>query len=83
MSYSRGYPLRILPILATKYPTMIFLVGVNGSGKTTTAAKLGKIYSEQGKKVLLAAADTYRAAAIDQLQVWADRLEFAGYCRAT
>jgi len=55
-------------------PTIILLVGVNGSGKTTTAAKLGKIYSNQGKKVLLAAADTYRAAAIDQLQVWADRL---------
>jgi fused signal recognition particle receptor len=50
------------------------MVGVNGSGKTTTAAKLGKIYSDQGQKVLLAAADTYRAAAIDQLQVWADRL---------
>ena len=55
-------------------PSIILLVGVNGSGKTTTAAKLGKIYSDQGKKVLLAAADTYRAAAIDQLQVWADRL---------
>jgi len=55
-------------------PTVILLVGVNGSGKTTTAAKLGYIYAQHGKKVLLAAADTYRAAAIDQLQVWADRL---------
>jgi fused signal recognition particle receptor len=55
-------------------PTVILLVGVNGSGKTTTAAKLGKLFSLTGKKVLLAAADTYRAAAIDQLQVWADRL---------
>jgi fused signal recognition particle receptor len=55
-------------------PAIILLVGVNGSGKTTTAAKLGKIYSDAGKKVMLAAADTYRAAAIDQLQVWADRL---------
>ena len=55
-------------------PTVILLVGVNGSGKTTTAAKLGKLFSLSGKKVLLAAADTYRAAAIDQLQVWADRL---------
>jgi fused signal recognition particle receptor len=55
-------------------PTVILLVGVNGSGKTTTAAKLGKLFSDAGKKVLLAAADTYRAAAIDQLQVWADRL---------
>ncbi len=62
------------PDLAAQVPAVILLVGVNGSGKTTTAAKLGKIYAGQGKKVLLAAADTYRAAAIDQLQVWADRL---------
>lgn len=55
-------------------PAVILLVGVNGSGKTTTAAKLGKLFTLQGKKVLLAAADTFRAAAIDQLQVWADRL---------
>jgi fused signal recognition particle receptor len=55
-------------------PTVILLVGVNGSGKTTTAAKLGKLFSNQGNKVLLAAADTFRAAAIDQLQVWGDRL---------
>ncbi len=62
-------------IIPTKEkPSVILMVGVNGSGKTTTAAKLGKIYSDQGQKVLLAAADTYRAAAIDQLQVWADRL---------
>ena len=62
-----------LPIQGTS-PAVVLLVGVNGSGKTTTAAKLGKLYSQQGKKVLLAAADTFRAAAIDQLQVWADRL---------
>jgi len=55
-------------------PAVILLVGVNGSGKTTTAAKLGRIFADRGKKVILAAADTYRAAAIDQLQVWADRL---------
>jgi len=55
-------------------PAVILLVGVHGSGKTTTAAKLGKRYSNEGLKVLLAAADTYRAAAVDQLQVWADRL---------
>lgn len=60
--------------LATASPSVILLVGVNGSGKTTTAAKLGKRFSNEGKKVLLAAADTYRAAAIDQLQVWANRL---------
>lgn len=55
-------------------PAVILLVGVNGSGKTTTAAKLGKQYANAGKKVLLVAADTYRAAAVDQLQVWGDRL---------
>jgi len=53
---------------------VILLVGVNGSGKTTTAAKLGKLFTNSGKKVLLVAADTFRAAAIDQLQVWAERL---------
>jgi fused signal recognition particle receptor len=49
-------------------------VGVNGTGKTTTIAKLAYRFQRQGKEVLLAAADTFRAAAIDQLQVWADRL---------
>jgi fused signal recognition particle receptor len=56
-------------------PAVVLLVGVNGSGKTTTAAKLGKQYRQQGKQVLLAAADTFRAAAVDQLQVWAERLD--------
>ena len=60
--------------LEAHHPAVILFVGVNGSGKTTTAAKLGALYAKEGKKVLLAAADTYRAAAIDQLQVWADRL---------
>lgn len=55
-------------------PTVILLVGVNGSGKTTTAAKLGKQLADSGKRVVLVAADTYRAAAVDQLQVWGDRL---------
>lgn len=58
----------------TAQPTIILMVGVNGSGKTTTSAKLGKQYASQGKKVLLAAADTFRAAAVDQLQVWGERL---------
>jgi fused signal recognition particle receptor len=57
-----------------RIPAVILLVGVNGSGKTTTAAKLGRIYQKAGKKVLFAAADTFRAAAIDQLQVWGERL---------
>jgi len=55
-------------------PTVVLLVGVNGSGKTTTAAKLGSRYAAAGSKVLLVAADTFRAAAVDQLQVWAERL---------
>jgi fused signal recognition particle receptor len=56
-------------------PTIILIVGVNGSGKTTSIAKLGKIFSEQGKDVILGAADTYRAAGIDQLEIWADRVD--------
>jgi fused signal recognition particle receptor len=54
--------------------TIILLVGVNGSGKTTSAAKLGHYFSNKGKRVLLVAAETFRAAATDQLQVWARRL---------
>lgn len=56
-------------------PTIILIVGVNGSGKTTSIAKLGKRYTQEGKRVILGAADTFRAAAVDQLQVWADRLD--------
>ena len=56
------------------HPAVVLLVGVNGSGKTTTAAKLGKQFRQAGKQVVLGAADTYRAAAVDQLQVWGDRL---------
>lgn len=55
-------------------PTVILMVGVNGSGKTSTCAKLANMYKKQGKKVCLAAADTFRAGAIEQLRVWADRL---------
>lgn len=63
------------PLVFNNHPSVILIVGVNGSGKTTTIAKLGKIYSEQGDRVLLAAGDTYRAAAVDQLEVWAERLK--------
>jgi fused signal recognition particle receptor len=55
-------------------PSVIMVVGVNGSGKTTTIAKLGQRFHSDGKSLLFGAADTFRAAAVDQLQVWGDRL---------
>jgi fused signal recognition particle receptor len=55
-------------------PHLILIVGTNGSGKTTSCAKLAKLYKDQGKKVLLVAADTFRAAAIEQLEIWSSRL---------
>lgn len=57
----------------TKQPFVILLVGVNGAGKTTTIGKLARLYQGQGKKVMLAAGDTFRAAAVEQLQVWGER----------
>ncbi len=59
-------------VFSEHQPFIILVVGVNGSGKTTTIGKLAKHWKQQGKKVLLAAGDTFRAAAIDQLQVWAE-----------
>jgi fused signal recognition particle receptor len=56
-------------------PSVILVVGVNGSGKTTTIAKLASRFNTEGRKILLGAADTFRAAAMDQLQVWGDRLK--------
>lgn len=68
-------PPKIVPKLEMQEkPFVILIVGVNGSGKTTAIAKLARHFSEQGKKVLLAAADTFRAAAIEQLTTWAERL---------
>lgn len=58
-------------------PRVILVVGVNGSGKTTTAAKLAKRLKDAGERPLLAAADTFRAAAIEQLETWASRLDIA------
>lgn len=55
-------------------PSVILVIGVNGVGKTTSIAKIANVLKNDGKKVILAAADTFRAAAIDQLQVWADRV---------
>jgi len=63
------------PTLAwSSHPNVILIVGVNGSGKTTTIAKLGQRLRAEGKTVLFGAADTFRAAAVDQLQVWGERL---------
>jgi len=56
-------------------PAVILVIGVNGVGKTTSIAKIANVLKGEGKKVVLAAADTFRAAAIDQLKVWADRVE--------
>jgi fused signal recognition particle receptor len=56
------------------HPSVLLVVGVNGSGKTTTIAKLGQRFLGDGRSILFGAADTFRAAAVDQLQVWADRL---------
>jgi len=58
----------------TAKPSVIMVVGVNGFGKTTTIAKLGQRFQAQGKSLLFGAADTFRAAAVDQLQVWSERL---------
>ena len=65
---------RPLDIVAFPRPQVILVIGVNGSGKTTTIAKLGHLFQEQDYSVMLAAGDTFRAAAIGQLGVWADRL---------
>ncbi len=62
------------PLDFSNIPTIILIVGVNGSGKTTTIAKLGQRFTKQGKRVILGAADTFRAAAVDQLEIWAGRL---------
>jgi len=67
--------LDVPPALAwTVKPTVIMVVGVNGSGKTTTIAKLAQRFQAEGKAMLFGAADTFRAAAVDQLQVWGERL---------
>jgi fused signal recognition particle receptor len=64
------------PVLKLDHkPSVILVVGVNGSGKTTTIAKLASRFNSEGRKILLGAADTFRAAAMDQLQVWGDRLK--------
>lgn len=61
-------------IMAAQGPTVIMVVGVNGAGKTTSIAKLVNLFKNQGKSVVLGAGDTFRAAAVEQLTVWADRM---------
>lgn len=69
------FPVNPAPMLkANSQPLVILVVGVNGSGKTTSIAKLASWYRSQDKQVLLVAADTFRAAAIDQLQLWGERV---------
>jgi fused signal recognition particle receptor len=60
--------------MSDEYPLIVLMIGVNGGGKTTTIAKLAHRYRAQGRSVLLAAADTFRAAAADQLSVWGERV---------
>ena len=60
--------------MTTDMPLIILMIGINGGGKTTTIAKLAYMYKQQGKSVMLAAADTFRAAAAEQLQMWGDRV---------
>ena len=67
-------PEKFLPF-QNDFPLVIMMVGVNGTGKTTSAAKLAKLYRDLNKDVLLIAADTYRAAAIEQLRVWSKRAD--------
>jgi len=63
-----------------KTPHVLFIVGVNGTGKTTSAAKLAHYYKSKGKSVLLIGADTYRAAAVEQLRIWAERVNVRLIC---
>lgn len=74
LSESENGELESLELPEGKKPYVIMVVGVNGVGKTTTIGKLAKQYKSKGKKVVLGAGDTFRAAAVDQLQIWADRV---------
>ena len=67
--------------MASDGPTVILMVGVNGVGKTTTIAKLAHKYKNEGKRVMMIAADTFRAGAVEQLKIWADRTNSLFYGR--
>lgn len=74
VSILNQYPPGLKDISSDELPMVILIVGVNGNGKTTSVAKLAHLFSQNKKKVLVAAADTFRAAAIEQLDIWAQRL---------
>ncbi|MGD9475548.1 MAG: signal recognition particle-docking protein FtsY, partial [Eubacteriaceae bacterium] len=63
-----------VPVVKPEYPTIMLVVGVNGVGKTTSIAKLASRYKSEGKKVVIAAADTFRAAAVEQIDEWSKRI---------
>ncbi len=76
----RGYMIDVMDKgdrlkMSDNYPLVILVIGVNGGGKTTTIGKLAHMYKSEGKKVMLAAADTFRAAAAEQLDIWAKRAD--------
>lgn len=63
-------------------PHVVLVVGVNGVGKTTTIGKMARFFTEEGKKVMMVAGDTFRAAAVEQLQIWVKE-RLPGYCRSS
>jgi fused signal recognition particle receptor len=71
------------PLVLAKTPSVILVCGVNGSGKTTSIAKLARHFQRNGKRVVLAACDTFRAAAVEQLTIWAERLDVPIVARET
>lgn len=74
ISLFNQYPTQLAEINPEQRPQVILIVGVNGNGKTTSVAKLANLFHQNGKKVLVGAADTFRAAAIEQLEMWAHKL---------
>lgn len=74
LSILKHYPLNLVDIPKEELPFVILIVGVNGNGKTTSVAKLARLFQQNEQKVLLGAADTFRAAATEQLEMWAHRL---------
>jgi fused signal recognition particle receptor len=74
---------RSLTIDSAKKPHVVLVVGVNGSGKTTTIGKMARQFTEEGRKVMIAAGDTFRAAAVEQLKIWGERSKVPVIARET